>query len=214
MQHDRTVLGWAKKSTRCPGSVTRLAAGGTDLLLIDVTEAKTARARLELQVMCFETGIDFVPTAPAQLFPEPAGVSRAITQEREIAAMLDHFEGKGQLRLEIADAPVPTAQTAAASGRDWLTRRKALYDTRIARKLRAKDVLDHLDLAEFDIKTRALATGVERDILVPKKALKRVLKHLRTSAEKIDTAMTLSVTGLWPPFSFVQPFCDSRTTWD
>lgn len=207
MTGQRLVLGWAPSDVRCPAPISVRKIGPIGVLLVPEHIAGTARARLQHQLRHFETGMAFVPTAPAVSVPENDGARIAQMRQKQLAEALVALEGTGQLTLSMTwDIPVQRLPNRTC-GRDWLHQRKHLHaeaDHRSRTALTFLDLLEDLGLAS---RTRQKNQSVERDLLVSETRMNSIRQRIQKHAATFKAGdLSLTVTGLWPPFSFVQSF--------
>ena len=215
MSRDPCILGWAQSGAVCPPGISFVPLDGTDILLIQDTCAPDARNRLQSQVRCFDYGVDFLPTMPAAAVSPSEASGFAATHALELAGLLCDLSGTGQVTLSMGTEPLPAPPKNAPTGRDWMQQRHARHKQLTARNAIAIDVFDQLGTQNFVTKTRTTGFQTERDVLVPRDCFIPFLNDLQAKARSISSAPApLAVTGLWPPFSFVQPIWDKRPVWD
>ncbi|MEO0745696.1 MAG: GvpL/GvpF family gas vesicle protein [Pseudomonadota bacterium] len=207
MTGQRLVLGWAHSDVHCPAPIAVRKVGPIGVLLVPEHAAGTARARLQHQLRCFETGMAFVPTAPAESVPENDGARIAKSQQKQLAEALVALDGMGQLTLSMTWASPVQRLHKRTCGRDWLRHRKDLHaeaDHRSRTALTFLDLLQNLGQAS---RTRQQNQGVERDLLVSGARMNSIRQRIQKHAATFEAGdLRLTVTGLWPPFSFVQSF--------
>lgn len=212
---DETVLGWARAGALCPAGVTSHKVDAFDLLLVDSRKAPDARDRLRWQVACFELGLDFVPTAPATAISQADGVHIATKHAATLSEGLERLAGMGQLTLGLTWSSDHGSQSTPENGRAWLAQRRRLHHREAAQKASATVLLDRLDCPGTGTTTREYRKRLERDVLLPRAQFKDALRHLAAKAAALEAGtVSLGVTGLWPPFSFVQPFSGNACPWD
>lgn len=220
MSRNAYVLGWAHAGANCVGGVTAVSPVAVDgnainVLICKTNAAQCPRHRLQIQVNCFEAGIDFLPVAPATNLALSTAQAFTTSHAHELSDLLHRLKGAGQMTFGIEFPSERTPDAPAETGRAWLQQRRAHQTATEAHLAHTIALLDQLDIKGFETKTRATGTRVERDILVPRDCFKYVIERLRRTADGIEDApFPLMVTGLWPPFSFAQPFCDTSPSWD
>lgn len=205
MKRKRIVLGWARAGIACPDHVATQRVGPLDILLVDADRGTDARARLLWQVRCFDFGMDFLPVAPSIAMSENAGRATAKDEVKVLEDRLDYLEGLGQLTLSATWRAHSNPIQVKPTGREWLaTKSQNLKRDKTARQT-ATAFFDLLKTTGFETQNWNRDQCVERDILLPRSKLAALTALIHTHATTSDAhTFKLSVTGLWPPYRFVQ----------
>ncbi|WP_342070895.1 hypothetical protein [Yoonia algicola] len=195
-----TVLGWTQDAADLPCGVHFHHRGGWKILVATNTSMHTARDRLALQVACFDAGICFLPTAPAQ----DVSLCDAIdtVQSAALGKLWRRLVNHGQFSLLLRHTP--PQDPAAGGGRGWLLARKAQQDQQDRRDTLLKDIAKRVDLPATPARHATRTT--QCDFLVPRADAKRFRDDITCIVNGVDGPkdMSLCVTGLWPPFGFAR----------
>ena len=211
MTSGRTVLGWTQGHIAYPAPVVVREVGPLGILLVPDHLAATPRTRLQLQMQCFENEIGFIPTAPSLPLSEDDGLRFARARRAELLDALVQFDGLGQLTLSMTWKFPTKRLPKRICGRDWLRKRQELHSVSDQLARTALAFFDGCANPVIDSRTRQQNQRVERDILISKRCLDGILNGIRKHADEYDAdGLSLTVTGLWPPFSFVQSFSGNK----
>ena len=193
------ALGCTSDAKTAPEHVTAYPYGSVELLSTSPSHAGSARERLCLQTMCFDAGMSMLPIAPSHVVSRQEAV--AIMQQIDLMAGLRTVQNTGQLTLSV-DLP-PRRQDAKQGGRSWLIARQAELGKSRQHAQLLRNIAEHIALPASD--PRIKNSTVQCDILVSRldtaKVKDKIAQYLSSLADHAD--MTLLITGLWPPFSFV-----------
>lgn len=205
MKDEWLVLGWtACDAGRCAG-VTVKNAGLLDLLLCP-TDTKPDD-RLRLQVRCFAKGLEFIPTAPAEQISLASGATLAVQHHDHILNDLSDLSGKGQLTLTFTWCTPPRSKTCPSTGRKWLRQRHHHVTHAQHIKDRAAELLTQMANGHPTAPVQERSHSVGTAILIDRSELSLVRDGLRVKAGTFtEHDLSVTVSGLWPAFSFVKPF--------
>jgi len=170
-----------------------------------------ARARHEI-LCCYAASADVLPVAAGGGFANADAVARRIADDAErIASLHARLAGYVEYALAIDVGPDVTPAVAAGSGRDHLRQRARMRDQRGARGEGRRSFVERLGR---DIGGRAAASRTVAGRSAPR--LARIDMLLRREdiapcaaalSERLPEAGTLSLnlslTGPYPPFSFL-----------
>lgn len=207
MMAERSVLGWAAAGVDCGTDVARV--GAVEVLLHRAGD--TARARLKAQADCFAQGVNFVPTAPALDLSETVGKSIADQHQQQILTDIDSLKNRGQMYLTLQWSQPDDPPIDETTGRTWLLARALRVKAAQRAEDRARATMERLIEGLAPAEMQSMRGGLGATLLVHRKRVQPLCDTLRaigSSLEGHDLKLTLS--GLWPPFSFVQPFQDRR----
>ena len=205
------ALGWAGPGTIPPAPMRATQASGMTLLCAPVDLACTPRRLLELQVSCFDAGIDLLCFPPRSAPPIAHALEQGLAQGHRIRAALGTLRCMGQLAVEVDwEAPV-VPPVAAQSGRQWLQRRRseAQRSTTLAR--RAAQILTEVtrDLGSTHSTISTRADRCRIFLLLPRQDHSSILDAIARRARALDTpGMRLTATGLWPSSLFTSVLVD------
>ena len=194
------VLGWTQEAGPLPAGVSQHRYNAGVILLASPDVSDGARDRLALQVKCFDSGIGFIPASPHIKLT----VHDALTLAKK-PGFLDQLGGlqdNGQFTLAL-HCPTQTKRSAS-HGRNWLIERKALHDTQSNSVAFTTDLVEQTGLKATPLRSRG--DMVECDLLANRNAANEIRQSIQRiiADASFGANATLVVTGLWPPFGFVQ----------
>ncbi|PJI91428.1 gas vesicle protein GvpL/GvpF [Yoonia maricola] len=194
-----TVLGWTRHRTNLPSGVRSLHCGDWTILVSDDPSIQTARHRLAAQVSCFDAGLDFLPTAPAQNIAIYDATS--FTRTTDLDALWRKLSDRGQFSVAVRMAADQEHRTQ--DGRSWLKTRQAQRQRQRHCGTMLADIVAHLKLPTTQ--PRHTENSASCDVLVQRDDTNRVHNAMQHLARLMQGPpdMRLCVTGLWPPFGFV-----------
>lgn len=193
------ALGWTTSKIEPPKDVGVVGPQAVRVLCANKRHAGSARARLALQVRCFDSGIDFVPITPslvmtaqdAQRYPGIADCTRQIAAIQEVGQLTISFQTKAEI------------STSSASGKTWLAARRAHLHN-------VNERGEWLNALVSDIAIRTSAPRQQGkaticDILVKRSQVDDIKGIIANRLKHHDTpnSTCMTLTGPWPPFSFV-----------
>lgn len=200
-----TVIGWAKHVAELPTGIDQLRNGTWSILLGKGQYASTPHDRLKLQVDCFDAGIDFLPSSPAQELTCQDAITLA--NAPDLQARFLAVIGAGQFTLTLRpQIPLPSA---VENGRAWLLARKAAQDQEALLQAMFAQMVQRTGLRST--KLRRTPTTLQCDLLVKRQAAVRTYEKLAHWGTVLNapSGTKLIVTGLWPPFGFFGASHDS-----
>ncbi len=164
-------------------------------------------------VLChYATQADVIPVTPDQAFSDPNAVVRRIDRDAtRIAGIHARLAGCVEYALAVDTAPEVASHPQAATGRDHLRLRARMRDVRgdrgrargaFVEKL-GRDVADRVERIR-NVAGRAAPRLARIDLLVRRDRFDdctSAISHLLADAQALG--LDLSLTGPYPPFSFL-----------
>lgn len=202
------ALGFSRMPSCHDDTVTFVRWGQVYILASNGQASRTPRSRARILVNCFLRGIDVVPLPPASMTPLSEVRSNPVSPQ--LLSTLAALGGKGQLTLSVP-APNPAPQFAA-SGKAWLDAKQHQHTRLQQIKAGLLDLAHAIALPAFG--PHMTGSVISCDILVPRGAESDVRSDLAQVANKtaaLDQS-SLTICGLWPPFSFAHQHHDPCVT--
>ena len=203
----RRVLGWTMDMAAPLPGVDLCPVSSVSVLLLKPEYGSDPRSVLRWQLRLFETGREFLPVAPSSTLHEREGIAFTEAHAVQIAAELAQIAGRAQLTVAMTWQGVDTAPAPASNGQAWLRARRQTKAASDLRRQQAERFLADCTSAGGQVSIRHRQNRVECDLLIPRNGWKAAVSRIKTLAAgaTADTGH-LTVSGPWPPFSFVQPF--------
>lgn len=200
------ALGWTDDAKGLPADVTTSAVRGLHVLAQPCAKAETARGRLAAQVTLFEADVRFLPVPPGCRLSVAEAADTAQRNGDALFSSLRGLADRGQLTFNITWQAPPMSVPHASGGREWLRARQAHLANMQRSADMAKNVLDKLRrgfaLPHSDIMMNKHMAAFH--MLVPRSEAASVKSTICNWARDLHApGVSLTVTGLWPPFVFV-----------
>lgn len=200
------ALGWTDADARPPAPLRLRGQGPVRLITAPAPEADTPRQRLELLQQCFDAGLDLIPLAVA----DRNSADLAETCPTGLPAQLAALRGCGQLSLTLTWQAAPST-ARQITGQSWLHQRhRQRAEAAALGQLAVSALLTLADCLPCRQNPPKLAAGgCSLDLLVPRSELGAIQSRISSLSQSLAVELlpnaALLVTGLWPPYTFVQP---------
>lgn len=193
------ALGWTTRGAALPPNIRLLEHGDIDLLVTPIKSRITKRDIMAHQAACLSAGLDLLPTAAAFMMRADMALKYDPLILADVLADLS-----GMVQVSIS-AVVPNASAPAEfTGRSWLKDRTAQHAAR-------QNVANCLQKIGAQIGARQVEANNKNDrttcdLLLPRQKISALQTEFASVAGAVfgSQAVSLTVTGPWPAYTFAK----------